>query len=121
MAAGVYDTEMEQGADWRRQFVYLDSAGAPIDISGATIVMKAKASALDAAALVEASVGNGKIELTTPASGIFTVIIPAAATGAIPVPDGKFRKLIYDILVTIPAGTYRILRGTLTVTAGISQ
>lgn len=121
MAAGVYDTEMEQGADWRRQFVYLDANAAPINITDAVIVMKAKSSASDATALVDASVANGKIELTTPASGIFTVVIPASETADIPVPDGKLRKLVYDILVTISSGTYRILRGTLTVTAGVSQ
>jgi len=119
MTAGIYDTEVEQGADWVRQFVYADSAGVPIDITGATIAFKAKVLATDSAAVLEASVGSG-IVLTTPASGIFTITIPAAQTRAISIPDSKSRKLVYDILVTLSSGVFRILRGTLTVTAGIA-
>jgi hypothetical protein len=117
MTAGIYDTEVEQGADWVRQFVYSDSSGSPIDISGAAIAFKAVSG--DGTAVLQASVGSG-ITITNAASGMFTILIPAATTRAISIPNGSGRKLTYDILVTISAGVFRILRGTLTVTAGIA-
>jgi hypothetical protein len=74
MSAGVYNIEIEQGADYALAVTYKDSAGLVFDLSsGYTAQLNIKESYLDATAIDSLTTTSGEITLT---SGIGTSVSP---------------------------------------------
>lgn len=109
MPAASYDIVVEEGATWTRVFTITDS-GVPRNITGCTIALKAWTS--DKILVIDLSVGAG-ITLTTPASGVFTAVITAAATEAL-----EPSRLSYVLEITdTAAAVERIFKGIITVSS----
>lgn len=115
MAAGRYDTIVEQGATFERVFTWKDSTGAGINLTGYTIAGKVKAKLSDKTALASFSVVVAN-QGTDP--GKFTVSLSATDTAAFPAKytsDGRKEdlNLYYDIEATTGSTVYRVVEGIL--------
>jgi len=94
MSAGVYNIEIEQGADYSLAVTYKDSAGAVFDLSsGYTATMNIKESYLDATAIDSLTTATGEIILS---NGIGTSV-----TGTIAVDSSQT-----VVTVTIDSGEH---------------
>ena len=99
MSAGVYNIEIEQGADYALAVTYKDSAGAVFDLSsGYTALMNIKESYLDTTAIDSLDTTSGEITLS---NGIGTTV-----TGTIAVDDSKS-----VVTVTISTGEHGYVTG----------
>ena len=115
MAAGRYDTIIENGATFQRVFNWKDSAGVGINLTGYTITGKVKAKTSDKAALATFTVAVSN-QGTSP--GEFTVSLSATQTAALPSKysaDGRKEELnlYYDIEATTGSTVYRVVEGIL--------
>ena len=123
MAAGVWNSEIEQGATWEKTFVYKGNDGAPIDIRGAEIRFQARDYPTAPDALLNCSVGSG-ITIVNDNSGTFVISVDATSTANIAIPSGSTsRRLVYDILLKLADSSvvYRILKGCLEVSPGVTR
>lgn len=66
-------------ADWNQTFT-VTSGGSAVDLTGKTLKMQWKAKVNDAAALVEASTSDGKINITDGPAGQFSIAVPYGDT-----------------------------------------
>ena len=99
MSAGVYNIEIEQGADYALAVTYKDSAGLVFDLSsGYTALMNIKESYLDTTAIDSLDTTTGEITLS---NGIGTTV-----TGTIAVDDSKS-----VVTVTISTGEHGYVTG----------
>jgi len=99
MSAGVYNIEIEQGADYALAVTYKDSAGLVFDLSsGYTATMNIKESYLDATAIDSLTTTSGEITLT---SGIGTSV-----AGTIAIDSSKS-----VVTVTIGSGEHGFTSG----------
>jgi len=107
--------ECEQGATFSRILVLKDSAGAVIDITGATADMQVRETVNAADVLVELSTTNGRIVVDGP-NGKLTLTISASDTASLTL-NG-----VYDLKVTFLSGTVdRILEGEFVVDPQVTQ
>lgn len=123
MAAGIWNSVIEQGATWQKTFVYKDAAGQPIDIRGADIRLQARDFATSPTKVVDLSVGSG-IQIVNDDSGAFTATVTDVVTSGIAVPlNSTKRNLVYDILLSLSGSgvVYRILKGVLEVSPGVTR
>lgn len=114
MAAGAHNFKIEQGATFNNTVTYKDASGNAINISGATITLKAKDNRSDTNFVINLSVGNG-ITLSNPSGGEFTIAIPAATTA-----DYKFNRADYDLDITISNVVTRLLTGQIQIIKSVS-
>jgi hypothetical protein len=99
MSAGVYNIEIEQGADYALAVTYKDSAGLVFDLSsGYTAQLNIKESYLDATAIDSLTTTSGEITLT---SGIGTSV-----AGTIAIDSSKS-----VVTVTIGSGEHGFTSG----------
>lgn len=115
MAAGRYDTIVEQGATFERVFNWKDNTGAGINLTGYTISGKVKAKLSDKTALASFTVTVAD-QGTYP--GKFTVTLSATTTASFPskyTADGRKEEmnLYYDIEATNGSTVYRVVEGIL--------
>lgn len=103
-------------ADWSRAFVYQDTAGNPIDITGATFKMTVRKRADTAEALVVSTPDKG-IKLTTPAAGKFSVKLSQSQLNSLG--PGEF---VHDLIAVFPSGSIEpIWEGTLVNVQGVTR
>jgi hypothetical protein len=117
MPAAVADYTIEQGATWEQDVWWEDSDGNPIDLTGYTARMQARAALPDVGTLVDLTTANGGIVLT-PAEGKLTLIMTAAQTAALNWPSGRHApgSGVYQLELESPTGfVTRLLKGTLTL------
>lgn len=117
MPAAVADYTIEQGATWEQDVWWEDSNGNPIDLTGYTARMQARAAAGDPGTLVDLTTENGGIVLV-PAEGKITLVMDADATAALDWPAGRHvaSNGIYQLELESPTGfVTRLLKGTLTL------
>lgn len=87
-----------------------DTAGDPIDLTGATVEMQIRRA--DGTLALTLATGGQGIVLTTPASGIMTVSPEVVGTGSLPVDVTMYT----DMKVTLSSGVvYPFFRGTVVV------
>ena len=88
-----------------------DSAGTPINLTGATATMQVK-SASGSVLLTLTTVGNAGIALTNPAQGQMTISPEAVGTGSLPISN----VLNTDLKLTLSSGVvYVLFRATITL------
>ena len=114
MAAGAHNFKIEQGATFNNTVTYKDASGNAINISGATITLKAKDNRSDTIFVINLSVGDG-ITLSNPSGGEFTISIPAATTA-----DYTFNRADYDLDITISGVVTRLLTGQIQIIKSVS-
>jgi hypothetical protein len=112
MGAGVYNFELEQGADFERVFTYKTAAGVAIDVTGYGARMKIRKSTDSANALLSLGTGaTGGITVGT-TGGTFTVAITDTKSAAL-----DFDNAVYDFEVVVPVTlkVIRLLKGQVTL------
>ena len=114
MAAGSHNFKIEQGADFNNTITYEDASGNKINLSGATITLKAKDNRSDTNFVINLSVGNG-ITLSNPSQGEFTIAIPAATTATY-----DWNRAFYDLDITLSGVVTRLLQGQIQVIKSVS-
>lgn len=88
-----------------------DTAGNPIDLTGATATMQIKG-ASGSVLLTLTTTGNAGIALTNPASGQMTISPEAVGTGSLPISN----VLNTDLKLTLSSGVvYVLFRATITL------
>ncbi len=113
MSAGNYNFEVEQFSALKKKFVYKDSLGALVDLSGYSAKMQ-----------IRKSTGELLLDLTTENDRI--VIDGTAGEVLLQVQDEdmglSFSKANYDLVLTPPDGfSFRWLEGTVSLSKGVTQ
>ena len=114
MAAGSHNFKIEQGVDFNNTITYEDASGNRINLSGATVTLKAKDNRSDTNFVINLSVGNG-ITLSNPSQGEFTIAIPAATTAGY-----NWNRAFYDLDITLSGVVTRLLQGQIQVIKSVS-
>ncbi len=115
VADSIYDIEIEQGADFDLIYLYKDSNGSIIDITGysAKMMIKSGYRSLPLVSLTQASgltLGG--------ALGTIGIHIPAIKTAQLPGPP---QALIYDIFLTDPAGgVHKLVAGVVNLKLAVT-
>jgi hypothetical protein len=107
------DFQSANNEDLRQIFELADTAGEPVDLTGATLRMGVEAIA--GLAQLEASTANGRIEIVDAEAGRFEIAIPAATIGDLP--PGSYR---HDLLLDRSGSFVRVWSGTLTLSQGVT-
>jgi hypothetical protein len=116
MPAASYDILIEQGATYVQTFIWQDSSGNAIDVTGYTADMQVRASRSSTAILLEASTTNGYIVMGT-TDGKINISVPAAVTGALTATRG-----VYDLELTSPGGVVtRLLEGDVEIDLAVTR
>lgn len=120
MSAGLYNITIEQGADYTLDFLWTNSLGAPINLSGRTARMQIRESVTSKTPLLNLTSANGGITLGGD-SGTVLIVATSAQTQAIKYDpalliwqDGKEGVVyVYDLEVVDPNGKVRrLLQGS---------
>lgn len=116
MTAEVHNLSVEKGASYEQIIRWTDDDGAPINLTSATAKMQVRQATNVSTVLFEASTANGKLAIAGDA-GQITLTITAAESAAFTWSFGK-----YDLEVTTAGGlVYRLLRGTISISAEVTQ
>lgn len=109
MAAGQWNTQIEQGATWSYELVWTDSESNPVDLTGYAARMSIR-KLVGRELSVHLSTENGHIVIDG-ASGKITLALSAEDTAQIPaVPH------VYDLELVAPDGqVVRLLKGKIEV------
>ena len=113
MPAANYDILIEQGATYRQEFIWKDSEGEAIDLSGYTARMKIRQLKTDNV-IVSLTSGSG-IQLSS--GGSIIVSISATDTEMLPLCRAR-----YDLELVNGSGTVtRLLQGFVTISAEVTR
>lgn len=116
MAAAYYDILIEQGATFRKTFVWKDSNETPVDITGYTARMQIRRKISSTTAEHSATTENGGITLGQTA-GTVDVTITASDTSAF-----EFTKGTYDLELVDPQGVVtRLVMGGVEVSKEVTR
>jgi hypothetical protein len=114
VTATTYNTTIDQGADWYITFVYQDSNGSPINITGYTAALQLRSEPSDMNTVLSLSTGSG-ITITG-ATGTIAVHATATQTGAI-----SAGVYFYDLEITESVVVTRLIQGQITVSAQVTR
>ena len=114
MAAGEYDLTIEQGADYLRTFVCQTLAGVIVDLtpfstSGLAQVRTSASAPGDPLAVLT-------VTFVDPVNGKIRIALLAAQTSLIPETGG-----VWDLFVTGPGGTRKLLYGRVNLEPAVSH
>lgn len=113
---GNYDITVYQGGTFSQQFTWRDQNNAPVNLTGYTARMMARASVDSASPFVTLTTENGGIALGG-AAGTITLAMSAAQTAALAAQNG-----VYDLeLVSGSGAVSRLLAGNLFVSAEVTR
>lgn len=116
MTAAAYDFVIEQGATLDKTFVWKDSTGTVINLSGYTARMQIRQTVGSSTILLELTTLNNRI-IITPGQGKIQLLVAAADTGAITWQRGK-----YDLeLVSSTGVVTRLLYGDVEVSKEVTR
>lgn len=121
MAAGRYDTTIEQGATFSRQVTWQSQDGSAINLTGYTLSGKIRKKASDAKELISFT-----CTIVNASSGIFTFSLTAAETSGLPsaygeTADKELLPCVYDIEASIGSTVYRILEGIINISPQVTR
>lgn len=114
--AVVYNTEIDQGADWFINFTYEDSNGTPINITNYTAALQLRS--LPSSEIAALSLATGSGITITGATGLVAVHATATQTGAI---DAGI--YYYDLEITAPSTNVvtRLIQGQVSVLPQVTR
>lgn len=113
---GNYPLTIYQGATFNQRLIWQDDTQTPIDLTGYTARMMARASQADADPFLTLTTENGGIALGG-AAGTIDLYMSDTATAALTAPIG-----LYDLELESGGGDVtRILQGTLTISKEITR
>lgn len=116
MAAAYFDILIEQGATFRKTFVWKDSNETPIDITGYTARMQLRRKKSSTTAEHSATTENGGITLGG-ALGTVDVLIPATTTA-----DFSWTTGVYDLELDDGTGVItRLVEGGVEVSKEVTR
>lgn len=116
MSAATYNFEIEQGATLVKAFVWKDSNGSPVNLSGYTAKMQFRKSVSSSDVLLEMSTTNGRISITA-GTGTVALVLDAATSAAI-----TWSSAVYDLELTSSGGIVtRLLQGSVTVSKEVTR
>ena len=113
----VSGTTLYEAADFSLPLTVVDENGDAVDITGATFACSFRWQYADADAEIELTSGSG-IAITTAASGIYTLTITDAQTGAVTFPaaltglGGSVFSIFFDVMMTLGGVVTQVHRGT---------
>ena len=116
--AAVYNTTIDQGADWYINFTYQQPAGTPVNITGYSAALQIRTSPLAKTTVLSlTSLIAGGITITG-ATGLLACRATAAQTTLIA--PGRY---VYDIEITAPSTgvVTRICEGTINVSPQVTR
>ena len=115
MSAGTHNFVIDQGADWYATFVYSDSAGTAIDLTGYTAALQLRLTYAESTTAISLTSSSG-ITITA-ATGTIVVHATAAQTRAIAA--GTY---VYDLEITSPASIVtRLVGGKVNVSPEVTR
>ena len=115
MSAATYNATVDQGADWYVTFVYKDSAGTAINLTGYTAAMMVRDTFGDTATVL--SLTNSSGITITAATGTLQVRATAAQTRAITA--GNY---VYDLEITSAGGIVtRLVQGKIVISPEVTR
>lgn len=115
MPAAKYDLLIEQGATFIQEFVWKNSDGTPVDITGSSARMKIRKFKTDEV-LVSLTSPSGGITLDAP-NGRITITISATDTSLLPVCEAR-----YDLEIeNQSAFVTRLLQGDVSISAEVTR
>jgi hypothetical protein len=113
--AGTYNLSIDQGSDWTKIFLWQDSHGTPVNLSGFTARMMIKVNASDSSSVVTLTTENTRIMLYADGH----IVLSIAGTISEKVKPGSY---VYDLRLTGPSYPNKILlRGSVTVIANVTR
>ena len=116
--AVVYNTTIDQGADWFFTVTYADPSGTPIIITDYSAKMQMRVEPNSPTAVLTLTTDDGSITINGPA-GELNLHATAAQTGAID--EGPY---VYDLEITSPAPeetVTRLVQGQIIVSAEVTH
>jgi hypothetical protein len=114
--AGEYDLEFLQGETYTKQFIWKDSAGTAVNLTGYTARMQVRQSKASDTVLLELTTENGRITLGG-AAGTIDLNLTATTTAAI-----TWRRGLYDLELVASNGVVtRLLEGEVTVSKEVTR
>lgn len=125
MSAQNLTISIEQGATWQRTLTITDD-GIARDLTGYTARMQIRRLLGSSdAPLVDLPGDSGALSIT-PSTGVIVLILPAATTAALPVPNrsqfGMQTMGVWSLELTSGAGVVeRILEGTVQISAEVTR
>lgn len=114
--AGEYDLEILQGETYSKQFIWKDSAGVEVNLTGYTARMQVRQSKASDTVLLELTTANGRIALGGSA-GTIDLSLNATTTAAI-----TWKRGVYDLELVASNGVVkRLLEGEVTVSKEVTR
>lgn len=114
MAAGSHNFKIEQGTTFSNTVTYKQADDTPVDITGATITLKAKDNRSDTSLVVNLSVGNG-ITITNATQGEFSISIPSSTTAGY-----TWNRADFDLDLTLSSVTERLISGQIQIIKSVA-
>ena len=116
MAAAVFNFTIEQGITLSKIFLWKDSAGAVINLTGYTGRMQVRPSVSSETIYLDMTTANGQIIITAN-TGSIQLLLSATTTNAI-----EWSKAKYDLEIVSGAGVVtRLVYGNIDVSKGITR
>lgn len=116
MAAASHDFTIEQGVTTAKSFIWKDSAGEVIDLTGYTARMQIRESITSTSTLLSATTANGQLVIVA-AQGKVTLTLTATETAAL-----SFTTGVYDIeMVSSGGAVTRLVEGTITLSKEVTR
>lgn len=121
MAAGRYDTTIEQGATFSRQVTWANQDGTAINLTGYSFSGKLKKNSSESKELASFT-----MTVVNAANGIFTFSLTATETNLLPVKYGQTAEkellpCVYDIEASIGSNVYRMLEGIIYISPQVTR
>lgn len=116
MAAATHNFLIEQGTTFTKSFIWKDSAGDVINLTGFTARMQFRQNISSSSILLSATTENSKIVITG-AEGKVTINLSASDTAAL-----TFITAVYDLeLISSASEVTRLVGGTVTLSLEVTR
>jgi tRNA threonylcarbamoyladenosine modification (KEOPS) complex Pcc1 subunit len=116
MAAATHNFLIEQGTTFTKSFIWKDSAGDVINLTGFTARMQFRQNVSSSSILLSATTENSKIVITG-AEGKVTINLSASDTAAL-----TFSTAVYDLeLISSASEVTRLVGGTVTLSLEVTR
>lgn len=119
MSAGVYNLEIEQGSTYTLQITLKDDQGAARDLTGYQARGQIRKSAQDITKICDLT-----CTISTPASGIIVITLPASTSSAIQLRGCNYSNtstFYYDIEIYQSTYVERILNGSAIISPEVTK